>query len=142
MNLGDKIRRARDDMDLNQEELSKLVGVSRRSINAYENENVVPRGKVLSSLANALHVSVTYLTNDEVTDKAQGLAQEQAIETAKRTFGAKAGKEAEQLLSKTAALFAGGKLPEEDKDALFEAILAAYQAGKEAASARYGRKAM
>jgi len=47
----------------------------------------------------------------------------------------------EALLAQNAALFAGGTLDQEGKDAFFEAVMKAYLTCKEEAKKTYGRKA-
>lgn len=44
------------------------------------------------------------------------------------------------LLRDNAALFAGGELSQEEKDAFFEAVMRAYVASKDIASVKFGRK--
>ena len=46
----------------------------------------------------------------------------------------------EQLLADNAALFAGGELSEEQKDAFFQAVMAAYVKCKEEAKTKFGKK--
>lgn len=52
-----------------QEDLSKIVGVSSRSIKAYETDEKFPRNDTLWKIAAALKVSSKYLTDDECTDE-------------------------------------------------------------------------
>ena len=46
----------------------------------------------------------------------------------------------EQLLADNTALFAGGELSQEQKDAFFEAVMTAYLACKKEAKEKFGRK--
>lgn len=55
-------------------------------------------------------------------------------------FCAKAAAEVNALLERNAALFAGGELSQEAKDAYFEAVMKAYLACKEKARETFGRK--
>ena len=49
-------------------------------------------------------------------------------------------REIDALLSESVALFAGGDIPQEEKDRFFEALMTAYVKSKEAAKKTYGRK--
>ncbi|GHU68028.1 hypothetical protein FACS1894184_09060 [Clostridia bacterium] len=139
MGFADKLKLARNALNLKQEDLSQRVGVSRRSINSYENEGVIPRGKVMRSLAQALDVSVAYLTDDSIHDINHGKAREAQIEAARQRFGPSAVREAERLLDENTAFFAGGDMPQEDKDAFFDAVMGAYLACKETARLKQSR---
>ena len=135
-----KVREARQLLRLTQEELGELIGVSKRSIVAYETENVIPRPKTMEKLAKALRVSVDYLKTDEISDPTYGLEKEDYIKETRERFGNQAAKEIDFLLERNIALFAGGTLDQEAKDAFFEAITKAYWAAKEEARKTYGRK--
>ena len=94
----------------------------------------------MRKLAMALGVSYDYLANDEITDPQQGIEKMTYIETARQQFGNKAANEVDELLERNAALFAGGELSEEAKDAFFTAVTKAYLECKEQAKKTYGRK--
>jgi transcriptional regulator with XRE-family HTH domain len=139
MTFAEKIVLARDGTDWSQEQLGERIGVSRRSVNAYENEGIIPRDKVMRALAQVLDVSLEYLRNDEIDDPDHGKAREAQIDAVRNRFGAQSAKEAARLLEQNAAFFAGGGLPQEDKDAFFEAVMSAYLACKETARVKFGR---
>ena len=81
-----------------------------------------------------------YLSNDEVTDPKQGIEKINHIEEVRGQFGDKAALEVDELLERNAALFAGGELSEEAKDAFFTAVTKAYLECKEEARKTFGRK--
>lgn len=135
--FAEKLRTARTEKHLSQTELSERVGVSRRSIFAYENGASLPRKAMLRKLAAALGVTVQYLTDDAVSDPSEGRAREEQIGAARERFGAKGAREAAELLDRNSAFFAGGDIPQEDKDAFFEAIMTAYVTAKTEARRRY-----
>ena len=61
MELSDKVRQRREDLDLTQDELAKRMGYkSRVSINKIENGRPVSQ-KIITRLAEALDVSIPYL---------------------------------------------------------------------------------
>lgn len=139
-NFSDKLKQARTDLKLNQQQLADMVGVSKRSIAAYETTDTKPRGTVVKKLAKALNVSVDYLLLDEIEDPNQGFERLPYIETVQERYGKRAASEMEELLKQNTALFAGGTLDQEAKDAFFEALMKAYLTCKEEARKTYGRK--
>lgn len=137
--FSDKLKMARKELKLNQEQLGKLVGVSKRSIAAYETTDTKPRGAVARRLAQTLKVSVDYLMNDELDDPNYGFAHTAYLEAAKERFGYRAVAEMEALLRQNTAFFAGGALDQDAKDAFFEAVMKAYLSCKEEARKTFGR---
>lgn len=138
--FSDKVREARLLLKLTQEELGGLVGVSKRAILSYETAGVLPRRNVKLKLAEALRVSADYLDKDEIDDPLYGMEKTEYVEQTRERFGNKAAKEMDFLLERNAALFAGGSLEQEAKDAFFEAVTKAYWAAKEEARRTYSRK--
>ncbi len=138
--FAEKLKEAREYMDISQAALAEKVGISQRSITSYENENIIPRGNTIRKLARALNVSVEYLMNENVTDPKAGQDKDAFIDTAREQYGHKGAKEAQELLEQNKALFAGGGLDQEAKDAFFEALMVAYVKCKEEAKKTYGRK--
>lgn len=138
--FSEKIREAREALKLNQQQLSDLVGVSKRSIAAYETTDTKPRGNVARKLASALQVSADYLLNDDIIDPKHGIEKSPYVEETRERLGAKAAKEMDVLLEQNMALFAGGELDQEAKDAFFEAVMKAYITCKEDARKTFGKK--
>ncbi len=137
MRFPEKLRDAREKAHISQTDLSTQVGVSRRSIFAYENGDSVPRKNILRKLAQALNVTVAYLTDDDSNDPDQGRAREENINMVRERFGSKGAMEAAELLDRNSAFFAGGEIPQEDKDAFFEAIMTAYVTAKTEAKKKF-----
>ena len=111
--FSEKIKEAREELKLNQQQLGELVGVSKRSIAAYETTDTKPRGNIARKLAAALQVSVDYLLNDEIIDPKYGIEKAPYIEEARERLGPKAAKEMDVLLEQNVALFAGGALDQD-----------------------------
>ncbi len=65
INLGEKIRKGRIELDLSQEKLAKSVGVSREMITQMEAGFKVPSVYVLKKISQILGVSMDYLTSTE-----------------------------------------------------------------------------
>ena len=75
MELSDKVRQRREDLDLTQDELAKRMGYkSRVSINKIENGRPVSQ-KIITRLAEALDVSIPYLMgwDEKPAEDLQGL---------------------------------------------------------------------
>lgn len=140
MTFSEKVKRTRELLGLNQQGLADLVGVSKRTIATYETVGSIPRPATLRKLADTLQVSTDYLVNDDIDDPLYGIEKKEYVDEARERFGAKAAKEMDFLLERNAALFAGGELSPEAKDAYFEAVMKAYLACKEEAKKTYGRK--
>ena len=138
--FGEKLKRHRNELGLNQQQLGDIVGVSKRMIAAYESGGSKPRQAVLEKLAEALHISADYLRFNSIEDPQFGIDKDPYINEARRQYGSKGASEMEQLLAQNQALFAGGQLDQEAKDAFFEAVMKAYITCKEEARKTYGRK--
>ena len=137
---GEKIRDRRITLDMTQNELADQMGVTIRTISSYETAGVKPRGQNLRKLSRVLGVSEKYLLNDEIEDETYGLEEAPYIESVRSTYGKKGANDMERLLLETQALFAGGDIPQEDKDKFFQAVMASYVATKEDASERFTNK--
>ena len=140
MEFSEKIKKARDVAGLTQEELADAIGVSRRTVASYESQGVVPRKSTLAKLASALKVSVKYLSDESCTDPLADIEQDDYVAEARALYGEKGARDMEGLLAANTALFAGGELSQEQKDAFFEAVTKAYFACKGEAKKKYGRK--
>ena len=138
--LGEKIRILRVKTNLYQEQLAEAVGVSSRSISAYEAGRAIPRKNTLRKLAKALGVTVEYLTNDNATDPDAGRIREEKIEEVRETFGDRGAAELAELLDRNMAFLAGGDVDQEAKDAFFDALMTAYVTCKNEARRKFGGK--
>lgn len=140
MTFSDKIKRSREVAKLTQVELAELVGVSQRTIASYETGGARARRSTTEKLARALKVSVKFLTDDDCLDPLAEIEKDGYIEQARALYGSKGVRDMEELLQDNAALFAGGELSQEQKDAFFEAVMRAYLTCKEEARKKFGRK--
>ena len=64
MGVGNRIREARENMGMTQEQLGRLVGVTNSAIYNYECDVSQPKGKVLYELFRVLQVEPNYLFQD------------------------------------------------------------------------------
>ena len=137
---GEKIRERRTHLGLTQTELANKIGVTLRTITKYEKQGVMPRGRNLRELAKVLGVSEVYLANEEIEDETYGLEEAPYIYSVRAAYGAKGANDMQNLLLQTQAMFAGGDIPQADKDKFFQAVMEAYVATKEDARERFTNK--
>ena len=137
---GEKIKERRITLNMTQKDLADQVGTTVRTISSYEAAGSKPRGLNLRKLCSVLNVSEAYLLKDEIEDETYGLDEAPYFENARATYGKKGADDISRLLLETQAMFAGGEIPEEDKDLFFQAITEAYFANKNKASERFTRK--
>jgi transcriptional regulator with XRE-family HTH domain len=140
MKFADKVKSARAELGLTQTELGDKVGVSLRTILSYEKGEKKPRSSNLLRLASALNVSTRFLTDDSCEDPMADISKDGYISQAREKHSGISASDAEELLNNNRALFAGGELDQEAKDAFFEAVMRAYIACKDESEKRYGKK--
>lgn len=117
MLFGDRLRKLREDAGMTQVDLGKKVGISERVIGYYESNNRFPRKQeTLQKFAEVFHVSVDFLVG---SDNA-------FINQAGKQYGYPGKKQAQDVLNDINALFAGGELPEEDRDEFFRMVTEMY----------------
>jgi len=106
MKFGDKLRLQRKKINLTQEGLSEVLGITNRTLGNYENGVSHPQNrKIYFKLAKVFNVDVNYfLTEDE-----------EFLTAAAESYGNRGQRQARELLQQTAALFAGGELSEKDQ---------------------------
>lgn len=140
MTFGEKVKNARMVLNLSQAELSNITGISERSLYTYEQLNTLPRKNNVKKLAEALHVSVNYLLDEEETDSTKYLDREEFVEAAKSEYGYRGAKQAQELLDRAGTLFAGGDLDDDAKEIFMQSLLQVYLDSKKDASEKFSRK--
>lgn len=140
MTFSDKVKRSREVVGITQSELAAKTGVSQRTIASYESGGAIARRSTMEKLARALKVSVKYLMEENCTDPLDEIEKDGYVEQARELYGASGVRDMDTLLRDNAALFAGGELSQDQKDAFFEAVMKAYLTCKEEAKEKYGRK--
>lgn len=140
MTFAEKVKSARELREINQQALAEMMGVSRRTVVAWETTDAQPHASRIRKLAEVLQVSTDYLMNDDITDPTHGIEKQPYVEEARERYGAKAAKEINFLMERNNALFAGGEISDDAKEAYFQAVMKAYLECKEAARQTYGRK--
>lgn len=117
MNFAQKLKDLRTEKNLTQEELAKKSGISIKSISRYELGETLPRTKkYYRKIANALDVDTDYFLSQEAN----------FFINARKEFGYKGAKDAEELVNGMIGLMAGGELPDEDKATILDAMQEAF----------------
>ena len=124
MKFGDKLKAQRGQRGLTQDEFAEAIGVSRRTLCYYEQGKTYPKNRAIyKKIADFFELDVNYfLTEDE----------EFLAEAAKK-YGRRGRSQAEAVLAQASALFAGGELSDDDKEAFVREIQALYFDSKERA---------
>lgn len=121
MTFGEKVKNERNRLGLNQDELARKIGVTRRVISSYENDSSRPRGtERYKKLAEALGVNINYLLSED----------EAFIADVEDNYGHRGAKQAKELLAEVTGLFAGGEMADEDMREMVDAIQEAYLIAK------------
>lgn len=130
MSFGKKVKALREQKGLTQSELAQALGTTLKTVSNYETRDMRPRKmQTYEKMAKFFGVNVNYLLTQE----------DYFVIHAANTFGYQGAKDAKELLDSMTGLFAGGELPEEDKDILFEAIQEAYWQSK-LKNRKYGKR--
>ena len=125
MEIGDKIRAARKRAGFTQKELAAKVGVTTRCIQYYESNIRKPQTtEMIIKLAAALGEDVNYFLSDRELEIMR--ENEMFLGEAESKYGKSGKAQAKQIIENAQALFAGGELAEEDKEAFFQAITELY----------------
>lgn len=111
---GERLMRARKKKELTREELGKLCGITGRTIQNYELGHVTPnRIDVSQRLADVLDISVDYLIYGEKEET-------ELTEEDKR-----------EILAHASALFAGGKLSDDEQLAFIYELQTLYMKARQ-----------
>ena len=126
MTFGERLKSARAKMNLSQKELAEKAGIGERSMTKYEQHGVHPQAPTLKKLAEILNVTVSYLLGDDESSNRINTDQKNFLQNAKKDFGYKGLQEAEDVLERVSALFAGGELDAQQKEIFFQSIMEDY----------------
>lgn len=122
MKLCEKIKEARKQAGLTQDEFAKAIGVSLRTVTNYETGERYPKKReTYYKIADVLNVDVNYLLTDD----------EEFLLKAAVKYGTKGARQAKALAAEVSGLFAGGELADEDLDEMMKGIQEAYWIAKE-----------
>lgn len=119
MTFGEKIKNIRIGQKESQEDIAKLLGVSRRTIINYEQGKSLPSSDsdTYKKLAGHFGVSVDFLINEHDND----------FEVCAEAAHGLSGKaEADRLANKIIGLYAGGEISDSDAEKVMMAFQRAY----------------
>ena len=135
--IGEKIKDRRLKLGMKQQDLAEACETTIRSVSSYETGKAMPRGLTIRKLCSVLKVSEAYLTNPEIEDERYGLDEAPYVDEVRAKYGRREAMNMEELLNANRQMFAGGDVPQEDKDLFFQAVMAAYLQTKEDAHDRF-----
>lgn len=117
MDFAEKLRQARLDAGLSQQQLADKSGVAMRTIQNWEGAERNPSNFAkVEQLAKVLGVSTTELLDDGVSFVAEAGEQ----------FGTRGTREAKRLVADIKALFTNGEMADSDMDAFMKAVQETY----------------
>jgi len=135
LNIGEFIKKLREERKLSINQLALYSGVSAAHISRIERGLRDPSPEILKKISQALKVPYEDLMKIAGYLDQEGnslLSKEiEFVAKAKEQYGYRGKKQAEELLENIRALFDGGELPEEDRDEFFRAITEIYFEAKE-----------
>ncbi|MCL2461020.1 MAG: helix-turn-helix domain-containing protein [Defluviitaleaceae bacterium] len=140
MTFGEKLRNARNALNLSQIELAERAGITERSIYSYEQTGALPRTPVLKKLAEELNVTVTYFLDENESDRQKNIDQELFIANVRNEHGSRGAREASEVLTRASALFAGGELEDDAKEIFFQSLMEVYLESKAEAREKFSSK--
>ena len=130
MNFDEKLKILRSKAGISQQALADAIGLSQRTIASSELGGSYPNFEQLPKIARFFGVTIDSLMTDDECFVAE--AQEQN--------GRKGVRQATLLVNEVAALFSGGTLTDEDRDAAMREIQNAYWVAKEESKRKYTPK--
>lgn len=120
MKFGEKVRALREEKGMTQKDLAEALQVSTRTVVSYERGQSYPKQRrVYDRLASLFNVETNYLYMEDEAAGQAGASAEMLLQGTDREA-------AERLVQQAGVLFAGGRLSEEDKDAVMRALQDAY----------------
>lgn len=121
MKFGEKIRNARIAKNISQSDLAKATGISLRTVQNYELGARMPKKRdTYAILAEALGINEDILLDENAS----------FVLRASEQYGSKGARQAFDMVSDIAAMWAGGEMAEEDMDAIMQAMQDAYWEAK------------
>ena len=129
--IGDKVRFLRKSRNMTLAALSRASGLSDRAIRYIENNERTPGVDAVRKLAAALDVSTDYFMEEDLF--MQELHKEEVLAQARDKSGSRGMAQARKVYESARALYAGGRLNEEERDAFRDLMMEMFFDSKEEA---------
>ncbi len=126
MKFSEKMKKLRLDNRMTRAQLSKILGVSTKSIQMYEEGVNRPRAKRMQLLAEALNTTVDFLEDDTLDRPQTHILDEHYLNEIKVKYGSNTAERIERLYYSFSVLFSGNTIPEDEKNALFSILTKTY----------------
>ena len=130
MNFGEKLKKYRSENKITRENFAKQIEISPKTLYFYETGQRFPKSmETYEKIAKVMQCDYNYLLeNDDIF-----------VSQFANKYGQGEARKAQALTEGLVALFAGGELSDNDKDAAIQALTEAYWKAKEE-NKKYGRK--
>ncbi len=122
MRFGEKLKNLRKERKMTQTDLAKLLGVTTRTIQNYENGRLFPKNsEIYGKMSSIFGVTADFLLDESDFEIPEKLKKNKPASK----------KDIDMLISNVSGLFAGGAVSEEDKDRVIAALTKAYWESKQ-----------
>jgi len=127
--IGDKVKALRLSKNMTMAALARTSGLSDRAIRYIENNERTPGVDAIRKLAAALEVGTDYFMDDDVFR--EELHKAEFLEQARGKYGSRGRAQAQYVLTQAAALYAGGELSDDEREAFRAEMEAIFWDSKE-----------
>ena len=130
MSFSEKLKAARTELGYTQGQLGREAGLCLQSILGYEKNRIRPRPATLIRLAEVLHVSTKYLSDDSCEDPLMGIAEDHCFRQAQKEYHERMRNDVTALVEDCCGLFYREDFSSQQKDAVFVSLQKAYFSNK------------
>ena len=117
MAFKDRLKEYRESLGMTQSELAAAAGVTMRTLQNYEAGRSYPKNQAgVMKLCDVFGCEPRQLFSTE----------DEFVQDAGASYGRRGVEQAKSIIAQTSALFAGGGLDEEDREAFMQAIMEIY----------------
>lgn len=127
MRFPEKMKKLRLDNRMTRAQLSKILGVSTKSIQMYEEGVNRPREKRMQLIAAALNTTVDFLEDDSLDKPIKHTLNEHYVDEIRQKYGDHVAENMEKLYYSFSVFFSGDSIPDEEKINLFSRFSELYK---------------
>ena len=131
MKFSEKLRQLRTENGITQSQLADETGITKRSVIKYELGETEPKPRILNRIAGYFGIDPDMLADDSAELPQITSLEESYVNDIREKYGKKAAADMSELFSAAAAFFAGGELPQEEKDKFLKAMNKEYIRSRE-----------